>query len=174
VDLHAVDEARLQTPALAASWNRAPIPWGAWAALRQTSLFEQVAVFYPTTYERLDAPGEMAAVLYVPSSFLPMLGVHPETGGHFLPADDAGETRERPMSQEAVPPRRQEKSAIISHEVWQSQMNGAADIVGRPIRLSLGSTRSLAYYRLGSDSSSTSPTSCCPSVRSSTFRSSRT
>jgi putative ABC transport system permease protein len=54
------------------------------------------------------------------AGLMPMLGAQPVLGRPFTSADDAADA---PLT------------AIISHDVWQTAFAGAADIVGRPVRV---------------------------------------
>ena len=136
VAIHAVVPERLRTPALAATWNRAPISWLNWQRLARTPTFEQIGVFYAVSYERYDTPGRMASVLFVSSSFLPMLGVHPVIGRHLMDAEDFGDTTERSAPariEDITPP--PPKAVLISHAIWQAEFQARADVIGRLVGL---------------------------------------
>jgi putative ABC transport system permease protein len=65
-------------------------------------------------------PADFPNSLRVSANFFTVLGVHPERGRSFFPEEDA------PGKNNVV---------VIGHQYWQSRFDGAADIVGRTIRL---------------------------------------
>ena len=89
------------------------------------SVFDGLAVYHVgglarfglgTGNEAVPVPGA-----YVSANYFDVLGVPMARGRAFLPAD------ERPESPSAV--------VVISHRLWQTQFEGAPDIVGRTVRL---------------------------------------
>ena len=61
----------------------------------------------------------------VTANYFDVLGLRPQLGRNFLPGEDFPG---------------QNNVAIISHEYWQSQFNGAPDIVGRTVRVDAAPT----------------------------------
>jgi putative ABC transport system permease protein len=89
---------------------------------KQAQSFEQLAAFASSPYslsagERSDRlNGEL-----VSSNYLELLGVKPQMGRGFLPEEDAVGAAPR--------------SVVISHRLWQEWFGGAADVVGRKLRV---------------------------------------
>lgn len=63
---------------------------------------------------------ERVESVYVTTNFFRTLGAAPLMGRDFVPADGAGQD---------------DSHVIISHALWQRQFGGAADVIGRTIRL---------------------------------------
>jgi predicted permease len=71
-----------------------------------------------STYGR-GADARAANVTFASASFFPLLGVEPELGRFFTPAEDGLESAER--------------VAVISHAVWVTEFGRAADAIGRTV-----------------------------------------
>lgn len=86
--------------------------------IRQDPRFDGVLCAFPTAVN-VSAPGmaERAEAELVSGNYFSVLGIQPYRGRLLTDADD----------RQAV--------AVVSHEFWQSRLAGAADIVGRPIRI---------------------------------------
>ena len=101
---------------------QAPVSYPSYRAWKeQTEVFEDLACYFDTGLA-LTGKGEPEVVsgLYISSNLLPMLGLAPEIGRNFLPAEE---------------PPGAEKVAMLSRGFWQRRFGGRADIVGETIVL---------------------------------------
>src|SRR6185436_4057898 len=88
---------------------------------RDTRTFSSLAIFDPTTFIAGSAPPvERIAGARVSADFFTTLDVAAEQG-RTIAAGDGGEEGER--------------VAVISHRLWQSAFQSAADVVGRTVTL---------------------------------------
>lgn len=116
---------RRSDPRYATTWNRTRVHYPAWEALRQSSSFEDVAVWRPPSPSMTIDEGRtaLAETMDVSSNFLPMLGVGLALGRHFTAEDDERDTY----------------NLILSHEAWQRHFGGRPDVVGRPSAIAYAS-----------------------------------
>ncbi len=107
---------RRTDPRFATTWNRSPLHYPAWEALRRGSSFSEVALWEPPSLSMTIDEGrtELALVMSVSSDFLPMLGVNVLHGRNFTRADDE----------------RESYSLILSYEAWQRHFGGRPEVVG--------------------------------------------
>lgn len=84
--------------------------------------FDKIAVQRPRSFYLGDSERESRAFgEYVSEDFFPVLGQRPQLGRFFLPEETA-----RPGAAPVV---------VISHDFWQGHFEGAADVVGRTLKL---------------------------------------
>jgi hypothetical protein len=116
--IHAVYPERRTDPRFATTWNRSPVHYPAWEALRRAASFEDVAVWGPPSLSMTidEARTELVEVMDVSSNFLPMLGVKVIHGRNFDREDDERDTW----------------NLILSYEAWQRRFGGRPEIVGKP------------------------------------------
>lgn len=115
--IHAVYPERRPDPRFGATWNRSPVNYAAWEALRRATSFEDVAVWKPPSLSMTidEARTELVEVMDVSSNFLPMLGVEVIHGRNFDREDDERDTW----------------NLILSYETWQRRFGGRPEIVGK-------------------------------------------
>jgi putative ABC transport system permease protein len=118
VAVHMVYPERRSDPRYATTWNRSPLHYPAWDALRRASTFEDVAVWQrPTLSMTIDrGRSVLADAMHVSSNFLPLLGVNVIYGRNFRPEADGDEAYE----------------VILSYEAWQQWFGGRTEVVGAP------------------------------------------
>ena len=123
--IHAVDPERRADPRFATSWNRGPVDYRSWEALRRATSFEDVAVWgQPSLSMTIDETRtELVEVMDVSSNFLPMLGVKVIHGRNFDREDDERDTW----------------NLIVSYETWQRRFGARPEIVGRPSAIAYAS-----------------------------------
>jgi putative ABC transport system permease protein len=116
--IHAVYPERRTDARFATTWNRSPVSYPAWEALRRASSFGDVAVWRPSSLSMTidEARTELVEVMDVSSNFLPMLGVRVIHGRNFDREDDERSTW----------------NLILSYEAWQRRFGGRPEIVGKP------------------------------------------
>jgi putative ABC transport system permease protein len=120
VSIHAVEPERLQRPAQAADWDRAPLGWREWEALRETAAFEEVAAWMPNRFLFTgDAGPELRDGLFASSNLLQTLGVSPVRGRMFTADED----------------RTGSNNVLISYELWQRVFGGVEDAIGRTMHI---------------------------------------
>ena len=123
--IHAVHPERRSDPRFATTWNRSPVSYQAWEALRRAAAFEDVAVWHPPSASMTidEARTELVEVMQVSSNFLPMLGVKVIRGRNFDREDDERDTW----------------NLILSYEAWQRRFGGRPEIVGKPSAIAYAS-----------------------------------
>jgi predicted permease len=84
--------------------------------------FEHLAMFRPINSNLSTTDGKLDRVggLMVSAEFLQALGIEPLMGRGFVPGDD------RPGA---------ERTLMVSHGLWQRQLGGTPDVLGRSLRL---------------------------------------
>ena len=123
--IHLVYPQRRTDPRFATTWNRSPLHYPAWQALRRGSSFSDVALWEPPSLSMTIDEGrtELALVMGVSSDFLPMLGVNVLHGRNFTREDDE----------------RDSYSLILSYDAWQRHFGGRPEIVGKPSSIAYAS-----------------------------------
>jgi predicted permease len=91
-------------------------------AMRESGVFAGLAVYQPTQFSLAVAErGIQVTGEVVSAEYFDLLGVRPAAGRFFL-SDESGVSGTAP-------------AVVISHALWQSQLNGAPDVIGRPLRV---------------------------------------
>jgi len=119
VRIYGVEPPLRTNPAYRTTWNKAGINLAAWRGLQQTSAFSQVGVWRSTEQVLGNERTELVSGIYASSNLLPLFGVQPALGRLFIEDDDGSDT----------------STIILSHDVWQRQLGGDPDVIGRTIRL---------------------------------------
>ena len=120
VVIHAVLPHQRHQPAYAATWNRSPLSWSAWTALREARAFEDIGAWYASDWFVRGTHGEVAHVLQASASLLPLLGVSPREGRTFSADEDLADSG----------------SLILTHGAWLRWFGGRANVVGESITVS--------------------------------------
>jgi len=118
VRIHAVLPERLQQPALAADWNRAPIGWREWEGLRASPAFAHVAAWLPTRFTVGRERDELVDIAYVSSNFLQTIGAGLHQGRSFTAEEDRAIV----------------ETVLIPFESWQRRYGGR-DVIGEVVLL---------------------------------------
>jgi putative ABC transport system permease protein len=89
---------------------------------RDTQGYGEIAVYAPAdaSLSEPGQPAEMAEAVRVTSNFFSTLGVQPQLGRDFRPGEDVHGN---------------DRVVIISQRCWQNRFGGAADIIGRTVRV---------------------------------------
>lgn len=91
-------------------------------AMRESEIFAGVAVYSPSQFSvALDERGIRAMGEVVSADYFDVLGVRP-AAGRFFHAAEAGAAVSAPVM-------------VVSHDFWQSRLNGAPDVIGRALRV---------------------------------------
>jgi putative ABC transport system permease protein len=103
-------------------WDQAPVPLSEYVAWRtQATAFQDMGCYYHTYgYLRGSGGPLRARVARTSVNLLPMLGLEPEVGRLFGPAD----------ADPAAPP-----VVVLTHRFWQERYGGRPDIVGQTVFL---------------------------------------
>jgi hypothetical protein len=122
VAVYGVRPDRRERPTHASNWNRSPISWSIWQALRRTPVFEDVGVWAPHPDVELDGDGGIRlSVIEASSSLLDILEVRAEHGRLLVPREDVEPSR----------------SVLLSYRAWRRHFGRRGDITGRAVRLRL-------------------------------------
>lgn len=120
VAIYAVWPDRRTDPEHSANWDRSPIAWSMWQALRRTPAFDDIGVWAPRGTMALGGrDAASVSVIDASSSLLAMLGARPAVGRLFTPEEDYAPSR----------------TALLSHEAWQRHFAGRRDIAGLTVAL---------------------------------------
>ena len=91
-------------------------------AIRESEVFAGVSVYRPSPFSiAIDERGVQAMGEVVSAEYFDLLGVRPAAGRFFL-AEEGGVDGSSP-------------AVVISHDLWQSRLNGAADVIGGALRV---------------------------------------
>jgi hypothetical protein len=118
--VHAVFPGRVNDPARSATWNRAPLTWPMWDALRGASSFEDVAAWQVPPFPNTtlgEARTELVSMVEASSGLLPMLGAQVLHGRDFNGEDDSRPTR----------------TIVLPYETWQRRFGGRPEVVGETV-----------------------------------------
>src|SRR5215831_1630653 len=85
------------------------------------SMADVAAVRFESHNLTSDGDPQQLAVAAISANLFPMLGIAPQLGAHFTPADDA--------------PGSPGKHIVLTDGLWRSRFGGARDVLGRRLRL---------------------------------------